>query len=509
MTERRSPADDTGRDDPAGRRSSGRRCRTSAGATRSPWIGRAVFVVVAVALVAVARRSSTTRRATRQWAEYLCYAMIAVGIDIAWGYGGMLALGQGVFFGLGAYAMGMYLSLEQVGPTARCPSSCRSTATTTDAAAGLEAVRAPLVQRRAGRGARSRCCVAGALGWLVFSRRIRGPYFALLTQATALDLHADPGRPAEDSRRHQRPHQLPDRVRPQQVRAGHEQVPLLRRRRSCCSSCSSIALPPRAQPLRPAARGRPRRRGPRALPRLRPGRRQDVRRSSSSAGMAGARRRARRADHRHRRARTSSASLPSILMVVLGRRRRPRHAVRRGHRGAPRQLGHDVASASSWPDDWQYLQGLLFVVVVAFVPGGIVGLVARLIRRRAVRVGARTPAHAGVAPTGERAATDGHWWRHDRRRCSSCAASSSTSTGSRPSTASTSTIERGRAALPHRPERRRQDDRSIDVITGLTKPTEGEITFDGQLDRRACRRAEAGAPRASVAASRRRRCSSR
>ena len=41
---------------------------------------------------------------------------VAVGIDIAWGYGGMLVLGQGVFFGLGAYAMGMHLTLEQVEP---------------------------------------------------------------------------------------------------------------------------------------------------------------------------------------------------------------------------------------------------------------------------------------------------------------------------------------------------------------------------------------------------------
>ena len=45
-----------------------------------------------------------------------------VGIDLAWGYGGMLALGQGVFFGLGGYCMGMYLKLEAAGPGS-CPTS--------------------------------------------------------------------------------------------------------------------------------------------------------------------------------------------------------------------------------------------------------------------------------------------------------------------------------------------------------------------------------------------------
>ena len=118
--------------------------------------------------------------------------------------------------------------------------------------------------------------LAGAFGWLVFSRRVRGPYFALLSQAMALDLHADHGRPAEDVRRHERPHRLPDRVRAQQVRAGDEHVPLLRRRRAARRRLPRRPAP-RAQPVRAAAAGRARPRGPRPLPRLQPGRRQDVR----------------------------------------------------------------------------------------------------------------------------------------------------------------------------------------------------------------------------------------
>ena len=47
--------------------------------------------------------------------KYLCWAMAAVGIGLAWGRGGMLVMGQGVFFALGAYAMAMHLTLESAG----------------------------------------------------------------------------------------------------------------------------------------------------------------------------------------------------------------------------------------------------------------------------------------------------------------------------------------------------------------------------------------------------------
>src|SRR5467141_2110189 len=44
--------------------------------------------------------------------KFLAYAILALGIDLIWGYTGVLSLGHGVFFGLGAYAMGMHLMLE-------------------------------------------------------------------------------------------------------------------------------------------------------------------------------------------------------------------------------------------------------------------------------------------------------------------------------------------------------------------------------------------------------------
>src|SRR5207244_6269287 len=45
-------------------------------------------------------------------AKFLCFAIVALSLDLIWGYGGMLSLGHGFFFGLGAYAVAMYLKLE-------------------------------------------------------------------------------------------------------------------------------------------------------------------------------------------------------------------------------------------------------------------------------------------------------------------------------------------------------------------------------------------------------------
>ncbi len=46
--------------------------------------------------------------------KYICYALLALSIDLIWGYCGILSLGQGAFFALGGYAMGMYL-MRQIG----------------------------------------------------------------------------------------------------------------------------------------------------------------------------------------------------------------------------------------------------------------------------------------------------------------------------------------------------------------------------------------------------------
>jgi urea transport system permease protein len=47
--------------------------------------------------------------------KYLCYAMLALALDLIWGYCGILSLGHAAFFALGGYAMGMYL-MREIGP---------------------------------------------------------------------------------------------------------------------------------------------------------------------------------------------------------------------------------------------------------------------------------------------------------------------------------------------------------------------------------------------------------
>jgi urea transport system permease protein len=114
-------------------------------------------------------------------AKYLCFALVALGIGLAWGQGGMLTLGQGVFFGLGGYCMAMYLKLKEA-PKGQLPDFMvyngveklpwmwqpfHSAVFAIVAAVVLPAV------------------VATLLGLLVFRQRVRGAYFAILSQALA------------------------------------------------------------------------------------------------------------------------------------------------------------------------------------------------------------------------------------------------------------------------------------------------------------------------------------
>ncbi|MGK2877552.1 MAG: urea ABC transporter permease subunit UrtC [Solirubrobacterales bacterium] len=114
-------------------------------------------------------------------AKYACFAMIAIGIDLAWGYGGMLVLGQGVFFGLGGYVMGMYMKLAEAGP-GNLPDFMTWS--------GVEQL--PLIWEPLKYAWIAIPLVvilpmlfAFLLGSLIFRRRVRGPYFAILSQALA------------------------------------------------------------------------------------------------------------------------------------------------------------------------------------------------------------------------------------------------------------------------------------------------------------------------------------
>ncbi|UBU15739.1 urea ABC transporter permease subunit UrtC [Nonomuraea gerenzanensis] len=114
-------------------------------------------------------------------AKYLCYAIVALGIGLAWGQGGMLTLGQGVFFGLGGYSMAMYLKLQEAGPGGLPDFMVWS------GVESLPALWTPFANPvfAVAMAVLGPVLLAVILGTLVFRQRVRGAYFAILTQALA------------------------------------------------------------------------------------------------------------------------------------------------------------------------------------------------------------------------------------------------------------------------------------------------------------------------------------
>ena len=73
------------------------------------------LVIMAALLLIVCPVLMTTFRLNLM-GKYLCYAFVAMGLVMCWGYGGILSLGQGLFFGIGGYCMAMFLKLEASDP---------------------------------------------------------------------------------------------------------------------------------------------------------------------------------------------------------------------------------------------------------------------------------------------------------------------------------------------------------------------------------------------------------
>jgi urea transport system permease protein len=111
--------------------------------------------------------------------RFLALAIVALGIDLIWGFTGLLSLGHGIFFALGGYAFAMHLDLNTL-PDGQIPEffglygvtelpwfwqPFNSFPFTLIAIFTIPAI------------------VAGLLGYLVFRNRIRGVYFSILTQA--------------------------------------------------------------------------------------------------------------------------------------------------------------------------------------------------------------------------------------------------------------------------------------------------------------------------------------
>ena len=116
--------------------------------------------------------------------KYLCYAILALAVDLVWGYAGILTLGHAAFFALGGYAMGMYL-MREIGARGVYANPILPDFMVFLGWKNLPwywfgfdhfgiAVIAAMVVPAA---------LAGVFGWLAFRSRVSGVYLSIITQA--------------------------------------------------------------------------------------------------------------------------------------------------------------------------------------------------------------------------------------------------------------------------------------------------------------------------------------
>ena len=151
-----------------------------------PKVTLAIGVVVLAVLIALPLLSLLPASNGLQVSAYtltlvgkiLCYAIVALALDLVWGYAGLLSLGHGLFFALGGYAMGMYLMREAAGDGLPAFMTFLSWTELPWFWVGTEhflwalclAVLAPGV-------------LALVFGFFAFRSRIKGVYFSIMTQA--------------------------------------------------------------------------------------------------------------------------------------------------------------------------------------------------------------------------------------------------------------------------------------------------------------------------------------
>jgi len=147
---------------------------------RNLWIKIGVIVGI-IAIFAVILPFAVPAFRLKLLGRFLALSITALGIDLIWGYTGLLSLGHGIFFGLGGYIFAMYLNLQI--PEGQLPSFF-----TLYGVSELPWIWQPfnsfpitIISLVVIPG-----IVAGLLGYLVFRNRIKGVYFSILTQAALI-----------------------------------------------------------------------------------------------------------------------------------------------------------------------------------------------------------------------------------------------------------------------------------------------------------------------------------
>ncbi|MBF2056975.1 MAG: urea ABC transporter permease subunit UrtC [Cyanobacterium sp. T60_A2020_053] len=147
---------------------------------RSFWLKLGITAVI-ILIFAVVFPFVLSPFRLRLMGRFLALAITALGIDLIWGYTGLLSLGHGIFFSLGGYAFAMYLNLQL--PEGQLPSffTLYGVKELPWAWQPFNSFPFTLVALVVIPG-----IVAGLLGYLVFRNRIKGVYFSILTQAALI-----------------------------------------------------------------------------------------------------------------------------------------------------------------------------------------------------------------------------------------------------------------------------------------------------------------------------------
>jgi urea transport system permease protein len=123
------------------------------------------------------------------WGKYLCFALLAISVDLLWGYTGLLSLGQSLFFAVGGYMLGMHLML-MIGEQGVYAQAGKNPNLLPDFMVFLGHTFLPTFWKpyySFGFAALMVVVVPGVIaaifGFLAFRSRIKGVYFSILTQA--------------------------------------------------------------------------------------------------------------------------------------------------------------------------------------------------------------------------------------------------------------------------------------------------------------------------------------
>ncbi len=146
------------------------------------WLFLLLWIVIVVAIVAAPAVLSVFD--LNNLGRYLSLGIVALGIDLIWGYTGMLSLGQGIFFALGGYAAAMYLQLNSSADFPGGIPKFFSLYGVQNLPFFWQPFRSPVFSLIA--IWLIPALVAGLLGYFVFRNRIKGVYFSILTQAALL-----------------------------------------------------------------------------------------------------------------------------------------------------------------------------------------------------------------------------------------------------------------------------------------------------------------------------------